>query len=405
MVTLCCALSFSLFAQTVKQYPTWKDLPTKEPNFYLANPSKILPDAKTAFQKGNYSRSIMLCDMHWIAFGDDTSDIEERNSLDTKAKKCYDMSEEIKALIADGKIPEAKQLSRELLTINPQDYSALDVLMLADPAPIDTMAVTESSDSAPVVVTDVLISSESISLKIGETGFLSASVLPLDASDKSVVWTSDNPSVATVDQSGIVKAIAPGTAIIVVMSNDGNKMGSCTVMVNPELDVVESVVPEKEPDKRIPSFSLVVKAGVGVRLGWSGAGTPIDLDFAVGTYKLGGSHWGGEIGGFVGLGSKIFGVDAQAVYSLSKLLSLRAGLGTFFCTYSASTTRGMDVLAGMVFMIGDHFCVDVGAAFFPTIQVLGQETINTAGTTYQMPVVVTVMKAGVVPSIKLGWAF
>jgi uncharacterized protein YjdB len=60
-----------------------------------------------------------------------------------------------------------------------------------------------------------------------------ASVLPANASDKTYVWTSTNPSVATISPSGSVFAVAFGTAQFIVMANDGKMTGKVDVTVAP----------------------------------------------------------------------------------------------------------------------------------------------------------------------------
>ncbi len=65
-----------------------------------------------------------------------------------------------------------------------------------------------------------------------QTATLTATVLPSNATNKSVTWTSSNTSVATVDANGKVTAVANGTATITATTNDGsNKSASCTVTV------------------------------------------------------------------------------------------------------------------------------------------------------------------------------
>ena len=69
-------------------------------------------------------------------------------------------------------------------------------------------------------------------LKAGESEKLTATIVPEDAEDKSVEWSSDNTSVATVDVSGNVIAVAEGTAKIKVTAKDGSGVSaSCTVTV------------------------------------------------------------------------------------------------------------------------------------------------------------------------------
>lgn len=68
-------------------------------------------------------------------------------------------------------------------------------------------------------------------VKINETIELDVLVLPLNATDQTVTWSSDNESIITVDEDGIVTGHAIGTANIMVESNDGAFMDSCAVTV------------------------------------------------------------------------------------------------------------------------------------------------------------------------------
>ena len=66
---------------------------------------------------------------------------------------------------------------------------------------------------------------------IGNTLTLKATVLPADATDKSVSWTSDKEAVATVDANGQVTAKGNGKATITVKTKDQGKTASCEVTV------------------------------------------------------------------------------------------------------------------------------------------------------------------------------
>lgn len=79
-------------------------------------------------------------------------------------------------------------------------------------------------------VTGVSLGNESFSMYTGGNLQLEEYVSPLDASDKSVVWSSSNPSVATV-KGGLVTAISPGTTNISVSTNDGGYSASCILTV------------------------------------------------------------------------------------------------------------------------------------------------------------------------------
>jgi hypothetical protein len=64
---------------------------------------------------------------------------------------------------------------------------------------------------------------------VGSTVQLEATVGPSDAVNKNVTWSSSNPEVATVDQSGLVLVIAPGTAIITATTVEGGLTASCII--------------------------------------------------------------------------------------------------------------------------------------------------------------------------------
>ena len=66
----------------------------------------------------------------------------------------------------------------------------------------------------------------------GNTYQLEATVLPIDACDKSVTWTSNNTNVATVDSNGLVSGITTGSATVTVTTVDGGLTKNCSVTVN-----------------------------------------------------------------------------------------------------------------------------------------------------------------------------
>ena len=83
-----------------------------------------------------------------------------------------------------------------------------------------------------VSVTGVSISKQSLSLKVGTSQQLTATVHPDNATNKGVTWKSSNPGVATVTSgTGIVKAVSKGTATITVTTSDGSKKATCNVTV------------------------------------------------------------------------------------------------------------------------------------------------------------------------------
>lgn len=88
-------------------------------------------------------------------------------------------------------------------------------------------------------VSSVALSQQYISFnKKGSVTSLSATILPSNANNKTVIWKSSNTSVATVS-NGKVTAVGNGTANITVTTQNGNKTASCKVTVNIPKTVVK----------------------------------------------------------------------------------------------------------------------------------------------------------------------
>jgi len=100
------------------------------------------------------------------------------------------------------------------------------------PAGNDLGAVQSSSG---VSVTSISVSPGVLSLIIGENASLVATVTPTNATDQNITWSSNNNSVATVDQNGSVTAMAIGNVTITATTSDGGFTASSMVNV---IDVV-----------------------------------------------------------------------------------------------------------------------------------------------------------------------
>ena len=104
--------------------------------------------------------------------------------------------------------------------------SAVITATTADGGKTATCSLTIST----VSVTSVSLSSTSMSLNVGATGSLTATVSPSNATNKAVTWSSGSSSVATVGlTTGIVTAVGPGTATITATTVDGSHAASCAV--------------------------------------------------------------------------------------------------------------------------------------------------------------------------------
>lgn len=90
-----------------------------------------------------------------------------------------------------------------------------------------------------VPVTGVTINKSSITLKKGGSETLKATLIPSNATNKTVYWESSNTAIAKVDlKKGKVMGVKAGTAIITVVTEDGNLSEVCEVTVSPDPNIV-----------------------------------------------------------------------------------------------------------------------------------------------------------------------
>lgn len=87
----------------------------------------------------------------------------------------------------------------------------------------------ECSVSVGIAVTGIKLDNTSLEIRVDDTATLTATVSPDNATDKTVTWTSSDATVASVDESGTVKAIKVGTATITATA--GEKSATCAVTV------------------------------------------------------------------------------------------------------------------------------------------------------------------------------
>ena len=117
-------------------------------------------------------------------------------------------------------------------------------------------APLNSTIIVPTRVTSVSIKEESLELMEGESTSLTAEVYPVNATDKKVVWSSNNTTVATVDANGNVTALKAGEAIITVTTRDAVKTATCTITV------------KGEPVDPVTPLTQVTATTDGVRIFW-----------------------------------------------------------------------------------------------------------------------------------------
>ena len=93
------------------------------------------------------------------------------------------------------------------------------------------------STSSPTII----LSAEALTLEIGETYTLVASFDPSDTPNKAHTWTSSDPSVVTVDETGLLNALKVGDAVITATALDGGNTAQCKVSVVEEIIPITSI--------------------------------------------------------------------------------------------------------------------------------------------------------------------
>lgn len=89
------------------------------------------------------------------------------------------------------------------------------------------------SETSVIPVSAISVNPTTLTLTVGATGTITATVKPDNATNKKVNWSSSNTDVATV-ANGVVTAVASGTATITATTEDGGKTATCTVTVKAE---------------------------------------------------------------------------------------------------------------------------------------------------------------------------
>ncbi len=113
------------------------------------------------------------------------------------------------------------------------------------------VTVTDIEDPTEKLVEKITVAPETLSMKTGTTEPLNWSIVPEDADNKNVIWSSTDEKVAQVNSAGKVTALAAGTAEIYCVAEDQGKVSSnhCQVTVEEQL--------EEQPDKKlVQSISL-----------------------------------------------------------------------------------------------------------------------------------------------------
>lgn len=115
-----------------------------------------------------------------------------------------------------------------------------------------------------IAIESIKLDKSSITLKIGDSERLYATVLPSEASDKTIIWSSADSNIATVTD-GVITAVNIGETTVIATSKDGRVSSECIISVIPE---EIPVIPEEIPvtSVSLDRTTLEMEIGDEVRL-------------------------------------------------------------------------------------------------------------------------------------------
>ena len=141
----------------------------------------------------------------------------------------------------------------------------------------------EDEEELVIPVLYVNLNSSSLTLYVSDKAQLTATVVPKDATDKTVVWSSSDTSVAIVDQTGLVTAVSEGCASIYAIA--GGMMGKCSVSVKAKAIATADYIDE-----------YGVNHGKGTAIGMA-VWAPVNCGYHVTDYQWGKLYqWGRKYG-------------------------------------------------------------------------------------------------------------
>ena len=114
--------------------------------------------------------------------------------------------------------PEETAVPAETVT-EPAGETAAPEEAITEPTEETDILMEPAAERIPV--TSIEITAETDCIAPGETLQLTATVLPENATDQTVIWSSEDESVLTVDENGLVTGIADGCTFVVVTAADG----------------------------------------------------------------------------------------------------------------------------------------------------------------------------------------
>lgn len=149
----------------------------------------------------------------------------------------WNSSDEEIAIVENGVVTGVKE-GNTTITVTTQDGNHTSIC--------NVEVTKETSEPTKVDVTGVTLNKKTLSLEVGDTGNLVATIEPKDATQKQVKWESSNEKIATISETGIIKAIGEGKTTIKVTTLDGNFSATCELTVTKKKNIADDIYKEDD---------------------------------------------------------------------------------------------------------------------------------------------------------------
>ena len=215
----------------------------------------------------------------------------------------------------------------------------------------DTCQVIVTDPNIPV--TGVSLNHSSLSLDIDSTETLIATITPANATNQNVSWTSSNSSIASISDTGVVTAIAQGSATITVTTQDGDFTDICDVTVNPAPTATVIINLTTSDGGSVIGATVVLQNHVGGEYQETATSSSVILDnIPFGSYSVIVSH-----SGYHPFIDENLSVQTHTVSHAVHLIDTNPQIGDII-EFGAYTWRVLDRNGGQVLIVSENIIED-----------------------------------------------
>ncbi len=158
---------------------------------------------------------------------------KKKVSFSTSNKKVASVSK--KGVVKAKKVGSAK-ITAKVKGTKKKAVCKVTVVAKTTPAPTPTPVTPTPSIPTNIAVTSVTLDKTAVTMYAGSTEQLTATVLPANATNKYLTWSSSDSKVASVSE-GLITACEKGSAVITVKNRNSGKSATCMVNVKDEMIV------------------------------------------------------------------------------------------------------------------------------------------------------------------------